>query len=404
MKILIAWIDQFVGHNGGMDKVFVRFANEMVRRGHNVTLAYCTEHNGKSYTPIDSRVNVVNVANNLPDKKWESHKTTFFKIKREILRLLNKSHMLNYERQYELDYIQSGIQNLLNGSSPDIIVTMDAKTTSAIKWSDIENRYPLITMSHYNAEEILACATTFEKQMLEKSNIIQVLMPHDIDIFKKTLPGIRLACIPNIVPQYNVSLATKRTNYKIINVARLDKSQKRQHLLIEAFAQIAFKYPEWNVEFWGTEQEGERYSIYLRSLIKKYHLEHQVFLKGNADHVIDIYRNADIFAFPSHHEGFGLAMTEAMSAGLPVIAYQSCAAVNALVKNKKNGLLVNDGIEPLSSGLEWMIAHEEARRAMGQQAQQDMKAYSAEKIWNQWENLLYGVVNCSKEKRLDKKT
>ena len=398
MKILIAWIAQFVGHNGGMDKVFVRFANEMVRRGHNVTLAYCTEHNGKSYTPIDSRVNIVNIANYLPDKKWECHKTILFKIKREILRSINKHHMLNYERRYELDYIQSGIQILLNTFSPNVIITMDAKTTSVIKWSDMENRYPLITMSHYNAEEILACATIFEKQMLEKSNIIQVLMPHDIDVFQKALPGIHLVCIPNIVPQYNVSLASKRTNYKIINVARLDKSQKRQHLLIEAFSRIAFKYPEWKVEFWGEEQESKRYSTYLHSLIKKYHLEHQVFLKGNADHVIDIYRNADIFAFPSHHEGFPLAMTEAMSAGLPVIAYQSCAAVNELVKNKKNGILVNDGIAPLSLGLEWMITHEEERCTMGQQAQQDMKTYSAEEIWNQWENLLYDVVNYSKKR------
>lgn len=398
MKILIAWIAQFVGHNGGMDKVFVRFANEMVRRGHTVTLAYCTEHNGKSYTPIDSRVNIVNIANYLPNKKWESHKTILFKIKREILRSINKSHMLNYERRYELDYIRSGIQNLLNSFSPDIIITMDAKTTSAIKWSDLENQYPLITMSHYNAEEILACTTTFERQMLEKSNIIQVLMPHDIDVFAKAFPGIHLVHIPNIVPQYNVSLVTKKTTHKIINVARLDKSQKRQHLLIEAFARIAFKYPEWKLEFWGEEQESKRYSTYLRSLIKKYHLEHQVFLKGNADHVIDVYRKANIFAFPSHYEGFPLAMTEAMSAGLPVIAYQSCAAVNELIKNKKNGLLVNNGIDSLSSGLEWMMTHEEARRAMGQQAQQDMKAYSAEEIWNQWENLLHDIIKCSKEK------
>lgn len=36
MRILIAWISQFLGRNGGMEKVSIRFANEMVRRGHSV--------------------------------------------------------------------------------------------------------------------------------------------------------------------------------------------------------------------------------------------------------------------------------------------------------------------------------------------------------------------------------
>lgn len=393
MKILIAWIGQFVGHNGGMDKVFVHFANEMVHRGHAVTLAYCTERSGKIYTLIDPQVNVINIATYLPGGKWESHKPVSFRIKREFFRLFSNSHMFNYKRKYESHFLQTGIQKLLNESKPDIIVTMDAITTSAIKYRENpQNRFPIITMSHFNAEVILNSISSFDKQILRNSNVVQVLMPHDIDVFKEALPGIHVVHIPNIVPQYDISLSTKPVTHTIIDVARLDKNQKRQHLLIEAFAQIASKYPQWKVELWGEEQENTKYSNYLHTLIEKYHLENQVFIKGNTNHVIDVYKKADIFAFPSSFEGFGLAMTEAMSAGLPVIAYQSCPAVNELVRNKKNGLLVDDGIDPLASGLEWMITHPEERQSMGQQAQQDMKTYSAEKIWDQWEKLLYTVV------------
>lgn len=49
MRILIVWIARFLGHNGGMEKVSIRFANEMIERGHSVALAYCTEHDGKAY-------------------------------------------------------------------------------------------------------------------------------------------------------------------------------------------------------------------------------------------------------------------------------------------------------------------------------------------------------------------
>lgn len=121
MRILIAWISQFLGRNGGMEKVSIRFANEMVRRGHSVDLAYCTERDGKVYTPIDPCVGVVNIAHYLPGGKWESHKTTSFKIKREAWRLIGKSFMLNYIRKCEVAYLKPGVQRLLEDFQPDVV-------------------------------------------------------------------------------------------------------------------------------------------------------------------------------------------------------------------------------------------------------------------------------------------
>ena len=176
----------------------------------------------------------------------------------------------------------------------------------------------------------------------------------------------------------------------------MSRGQKRQHLLIESFAKIARKYPQWKVELWGEEQNSNQYTMYLTSLIIKYHLESQVFLRGNAKNVIDIYKKADIFAFPSAFEGFGLAMTEAMSAGLAVIAFQSCPAVNELIQSGRNGLLVKDGVKALSEGLEYLMTNREKRLAFGKQAQQDMKKYAAKEIWDQWEKIMIEVVSSHK--------
>lgn len=397
MRILIAWISQFLGRNGGMEKVSIRFANEMVRRGHSVALAYCTERDGKVYTPIDPCVGVVNIAHYLPGGKWESHKTTSFKIKREALRLIGKPFAVDYARKHEVVYLRSGIQRVLEDFQPDVVVTLDAKTTSVIKWADSTDQYPVITMSHFNAENILSAASAFDKKSLRHSDVVQVLMPHDMKVFDRALPGINLIHIPNIVPQYHVSSMEKRDGCnKIIDVARLSRRQKRQHLLIESFAKIAHKYPQWKVELWGEEQNSNQYTMYLTSLIIKYHLESQVFLRGNAENVIDIYKKADIFAFPSAFEGFPLAMTESMSAGLAVIAFQSCSAVNELIQSGRNGLLVKDGVEALSEGLEYLMTNREKRLAFGKQAQQDMKKYAAKEIWDQWEKLMIEVVSSHK--------
>lgn len=397
MRILIAWISQFLGRNGGMEKVSIRFANEMVRRGHSVDLAYCTERDGKVYTPIDPCVGVVNIAHYLPGGKWESHKTTSFKIKREALRLIGKPFAVDYARKHEVVYLRSGIQRVLEDFQPDVVVTLDARTTSAIKWADSTDQYPVITMSHFNAENILSGASAFDKKSLRHSDVVQVLMPHDMKVFDRALPGINLIHIPNIVPQYHVSSMEKRDDCnKIIDIARLSRGQKRQHLLIESFAKIARKYPQWKVELWGEEQNSNQYTMYLTSLIIKYHLESQVFLRGNAKNVIDIYKKADIFAFPSASEGFPLAMTEAMSAGLAVIAFQSCPAVNELIQSGRNGLLVKDGVKALSEGLEYLMTNREKRLAFGKQAQQDMKKYAAKEIWDQWENLMIEVISSHK--------
>lgn len=397
MRILIAWISQFLGRNGGMEKVSIRFANEMVRRGHSVDLAYCTERDGKVYTPIDPCVGVVNIAHYLPGGKWESHKTTSFKIKREALRLIGKPFAVDYARKHEVVYLRSGIQRVLEDFQPDVVVTLDARTTSAIKWADSTDQYPVITMSHFNAENILSGASAFDKKSLRHSDVVQVLMPHDMKVFDRALPGINLIHIPNIVPQYHVSSMEKRDDCnKIIDIARLSRGQKRQHLLIESFAKIARKYPQWKVELWGEEQNSNQYTMYLTSLIIKYHLESQVFLRENAKNVIDIYKKADIFAFPSASEGFPLAMTEAMSAGLAVIAFQSCPAVNELIQSGRNGLLVKDGVKALSEGLEYLMTNREKRLAFGKQAQQDMKKYAAKEIWDQWENLMIEVISSHK--------
>lgn len=214
-------------------------------------------------------------------------------------------------------------------------------------------------------------------------------MPHDKVVFSKAFPNTHLVWIPNVVPQYPFSVHKEKL---LINVSQLAKESKRQHLLIEAFSRLADQFPEWIVEFWGDENGKCKYTNELNTLIHKYHLEDRVKLCGRTDDVLFVYRRASIFAFPSAHEGFGLAMTEAMSAGLPVVAYRSCPAVNELVRDGKTGLLVDDGVDALAEGLKTLMENQELRERMGRAAHEAMKEFAPEKIWNQWEILLKSTI------------
>lgn len=393
MKILLIWNSQVIGLCGGMEKVMANFANEMTTRGHRVSLVYCTEKKEELCFALDPSVTLLNIVDFIPGKKWESARPLSFIVKREILRIFDKIKMEKYYTDYEIARSSDAIKQIIALSSPDIIISLEARTTLLVE-AALEKNIPLVTMSHFNAEFILQNAPAEEKDGLRKCTAVQVLMPHDIEVFEKAVPGIRTVRIPDIVPRYNIDDTERKP--VIINVARLDGRQKRQHLLIETFTKIADRFPEWTLEFWGEEQSKTRYTKRLKSMIQNYHLENRVFLKGNTSDVESVYRRAGIFGFPSAYEGFGMAMTEAMSAGIPAVAYRSCPAVNEIIRDGETGFLVDDGAEPLADALARLMEDENLRRKMGAAAKEDMKQYAAETIWNQWENLMTDLVSETK--------
>lgn len=295
--------------------------------------------------------------------------------------------ILNIKKEFK-----NFVPKVLMEENADIIIAMNARTASVLQVC-LGNYGPsLVIMSHQDGETVLKGLSVLEKEVLGKSDALQVLMPNDAVLFKRFFPRTPIAHIPNAVPQYELP-PNQTKEPLVIDVARIAKKQKQQHLLIEAFAKVASEFPEWKLELWGEEQtDGRPYTKEMEDLIHKYRLEERVNLCGNTDDVLSVYRRASIFAFPSAFEGFPLAMTEAMSAGLPVVAYKSCPAVNELVKDGKTGLLVDDGAEALAEGLRKLMKDQELREEMGRAAHEEMHTYAPEKIWDQWEELMNRVI------------
>ena len=94
---------------------------------------------------------------------------------------------------------------------------------------------------------------------------------------------------------------------------------------------------------------------------------------------------------PSRHEGFPLALGEALSAGLPSLGFRNCPGVNELIEHGKNGFLANDQSE-LKNNLEKLIQDNELRQKFGENAHLSMKKYAPETVLKQWEAFINNLV------------
>lgn len=94
----------------------------------------------------------------------------------------------------------------------------------------------------------------------------------------------------------------------------------------------------------------------LEALIADLGLADRVALTGWTDDLPAVLAEGDVFAFPSHQEGFPLVLLQAMAAGLPIVS-SAIDGPNAMIRGGMNGVLVADA-DPaaLADGLADLIA------------------------------------------------
>jgi len=87
------------------------------------------------------------------------------------------------------------------------------------------------------------------------------------------------------------------------------------------------------------------------------------------------YRAADVVVFPSNFEGFGLALVEAMSCGLPALASDAGIAPEIVTAASGRVIAAND-IDALVESLTWFSDHRDALPRMGGEARAQARQYS----------------------------
>jgi glycosyltransferase involved in cell wall biosynthesis len=98
---------------------------------------------------------------------------------------------------------------------------------------------------------------------------------------------------------------------------------------------------------------------------------------ANQNNIPQIYGASDVFVLPSENEPWGLAVNEAMCAGLPIVASAEIGCAADLVRAGVNGQTFAAGdVEALASALHPILADGETRRRMGEASREIISRWS----------------------------
>lgn len=90
----------------------------------------------------------------------------------------------------------------------------------------------------------------------------------------------------------------------------------------------------------GTETEE------YKSIVEEFHLQNVHFLPFMKPvELAEYYKSADVFAFPTREDIWGLVINEAAAYGLPIVTTYNCIAGLEMIENSKNGFIVLTGDE-----------------------------------------------------------
>ena len=207
--------------------------------------------------------------------------------------------------------------------------------------------------------------------------------------------NVPVAVIPNpIVSKTTIRCESHDKRKKVIAAhGRIDIFQKRQDILIDAFAKLVKDFPDYQLQIYGSQWPGTHDEDRLREQIRRLGLEGKAKLMGVSKKPQEDIKDAMVWVSTSDFEGISNALMDTMSIGMPVVA-TDCSPGGAafLIKNKENGLLVRRGdADAVYEGIKYMIEHPRDADEMGKKALEIETLLDSNKIEEQWENYLMSL-------------
>lgn len=357
---------------GGIERAITDLANSLID-DYEVLIVSTYKVYDKPVNRLDRKVKVKYLMDCGPNKNEFKNAIKHFKLVRAFKEGMKSLKILKLKKSLMIDYIKN--------CDSDVIISA----------RDIHNEW----LGKYGRDNVLKIGWEHNHHhgnMKYANRIVNsvsnldylVLVSKDLTNFYKERVKCKCVYIPNLV--YKADSVSDLKSNNLVSIGRLSK-EKGFSDLIDVFALVHMKYPEWKLNIIGDGDEKDK----LISKINRYGLSDSVIMHGflNKEEIGKILFDSSIYLMSSLTESFGIVLLEAFSYGIPCVAFDSAEGANEIISNNWDGYLVkNRDIDEMAKRISHLIDNYNRRFIMGQNALKKASKYSLEEVRNKWLSII----------------
>lgn len=373
---------------GGQEVVTATLADTFVKHGHHVVIASFKQPNDMMVKRTNPEVSFYTIG----DFKYSQENVE------AVRKILVDNQIDVVINQWGLPYVPCKV---LNEAKKGMVVKTIAiyhnspDTNARIKDVEIalsETRNPLKrAMLHAKMFAFKQITSRSMKYVYEHTDLYMVLSPSFVDKFK-SFTGIAhpyhlmVLTNPVTIDSSSYLYSFERKQKEIIYMGRIDYNQKRVYRVIDTWAELEMKFPDWKLTIVGDGCARKD----IEEQVREYGLQ-RVSFEG-FQQPKPYYERSSILMLTSEYEGFPLVLAEGMSFGVIPAVYNSYSAVGDIIADGKDGIMIpyhKDGYkaEEAADLLAGIMTDCGKCGQMALAAIEKSKEYSVEKKYGEWDKV-----------------
>lgn len=373
MKIL--YISDAIAIWGGLERVLVEKINYLADRyGYNIYLV--TVNQGDHPVVYSLSKNVI-----YKDLCIQFHKQYFYKGVRKLVKRIQLKRL--FVRRLD-KYVKT--------ISPDVIVSVRPELTYGIV--KIKGDIPLLFESHGSRFSQAFIHTSiyshikvfFKNRAIEQADFVVALTNGDAEDWRRIHSNVYV--IQNLVHLNDTNSYSNCETKTIIYVGRFS-GQKNIGSLLEIWKIVYQKNPDWSLHIFGGYGEEQDQIL---SRIKE--MNANIVVNPPTSNIFEMYKKSSILLLTSRYEPFGLVLPEAMSCGIPVVAFDCPYGPADIITDGFDGFLIdNYDNHKFADKVCMLISDVSLRKKMGKAGILSSERFSADTIMPMWKKMFEMVVD-----------